>query len=149
MHPPVSAAVQLQQPWQHPELPERLRSLSLYARKGLTERGLTIRPSALEAPTPIIPIYTYETYRTLHAAAEIYDRGVYVNPPLPPVQIPSRSRIENQVIAVTRSGQRSVAPPGKRCCGRLAIRSKRSCWPAVASAISFPASVAIATPWPE
>ena len=35
--------------------------LSLYARKGLTERGLTIRPSALEAPTPIIPIYTYET----------------------------------------------------------------------------------------
>ena len=69
---------------QHPELPERLRQLSIYARKGLTERGLTIRPSALEAPTPIIPIYTYETYRTLHAAAEIYDRGVYVNPTLPP-----------------------------------------------------------------
>ena len=68
----------------HPELPERLRALSLYARKGLTDRGLTIRPSALEAPTPIIPIYTYETYRTLRVAAEIYDRGVYVNPTLPP-----------------------------------------------------------------
>ena len=40
--------------------------------------------SALEAPTPIIPIYTYETYRTLRVAAEIYDRGVYVNPTLPP-----------------------------------------------------------------
>ena len=66
------------------ELPERLRTLSLYARKGLTDRGLTIRPSALEAPTPIIPIYTYETYRTLRVAAEIYDRGVYVNPTLPP-----------------------------------------------------------------
>ena len=37
----------------HPELPERLRALSLYARKGLTDRGLTIRPSALEAPTPL------------------------------------------------------------------------------------------------
>ena len=68
----------------HPELPERLRALSLYARKGLTDRGLTIRPSALEAPTPIIPIYTYETYRTLRVAADIYDRGVYVNPTLPP-----------------------------------------------------------------
>ena len=26
----------------------------------------------------------YETYWTLEAAAEIYDRGVYVNPTLPP-----------------------------------------------------------------
>ena len=68
----------------HPELPERLRQLSLYARKGFTERGVKIRESALEAPTPIIPLYTYETYWTLEAAAEIYDRGVYVNPTLPP-----------------------------------------------------------------
>ena len=68
----------------HPELPERLKELSLYARKGLTERGLTIRESALNAPTPIVPIYTYETYRTLDVSARIYDRGVYVNPTLPP-----------------------------------------------------------------
>ena len=67
-----------------PELPEKLKAVSLYARKGLTERGLSIRESALNVPTPIIPIYTYETYRTLEAAAEIYDRGVYVNPTLPP-----------------------------------------------------------------
>ena len=69
---------------QHPELPERLRELSLYARKGFTERGLKIRESALHAPTPIIPIYTYETMRTLDAAQKIYERGVYVNPTLPP-----------------------------------------------------------------
>ena len=50
----------------------------------MTARGLAIRPSALEAPTPIIPIYTYETYRTLRVATDIYDRGVYVNPTLPP-----------------------------------------------------------------
>lgn len=61
-----------------------LRSLSLYARKGMTDRGLKIRESALNAPTPIIPIYTYETYHTLEVAKEIYDRGVYVNPTLPP-----------------------------------------------------------------
>ena len=69
---------------QHPELPERLRELSLYARKGFTDRGLKIRESALNAPTPIIPIYTYETMRTLDAAQRIYQRGVYVNPTLPP-----------------------------------------------------------------
>ncbi len=68
----------------HPELPDRLRDLSMYARKGMTDRGLKIRESALYAPTPIIPIYTYETYRTLDVAAKIYDRGVYVNPTLPP-----------------------------------------------------------------
>ena len=68
----------------HPELPERLRDLSLYARKGFTDRGLKIRESALSAPTPIIPIYTYETMHTLDAAQKIYDRGVYVNPTLPP-----------------------------------------------------------------
>ena len=40
----ATALAALRQLEQHPELPERLRSLSLYARKGLTERGLTIRP---------------------------------------------------------------------------------------------------------
>lgn len=69
---------------QHPELVDRLRSLSLYARKGMTDRGMKIRESALNAPTPIIPIYTYETYHTLEVAKEIYDRGVYVNHTLPP-----------------------------------------------------------------
>ena len=80
----ATALAALQVLERHPELPERLRQLSMYAREGLTKRGLTIRPSALEAPTPIIPIYTYETYRTLQVAADIYERGVYVNPTLPP-----------------------------------------------------------------
>ena len=34
--------------------------------------------------TPIIPIYTYDTFNTLEKAKEIYDAGVYVNPVLPP-----------------------------------------------------------------
>jgi len=64
----------------HPELPLRLAALSAYARKGLTERGLKIRPST----TPIIPIYTYSLENTLRKAKAIYDAGVYVNPVLPP-----------------------------------------------------------------
>ena len=68
----------------HPELPERLQAISQYARKGLTDRGLKIRESAANVPTPIIPIYTYETYHTLETSKALYDRGVYVNPTLPP-----------------------------------------------------------------
>ena len=68
----------------HPELPERLRSLSEYARKGFSARGIRIRESALGLPTPIIPLYTYTTEATLVAVREVYNRGVYVNPVLPP-----------------------------------------------------------------
>ncbi len=64
----------------HPELVTRLGSIAAYARKRLKAAGVPI----IEAQTPIIPIYTYETYRTLSAAREIYDAGVYLNPVLPP-----------------------------------------------------------------
>ena len=64
-------------------------------------------------------------------------------------QIPRRSRIAYQVIAVASRGQRSAGPPGKLRWGRPASRSNPAASPRTASAISRPASVAIATPWPE
>lgn len=62
--PPSNCAVALEalrQLKKRPELVERLAQLSAYARKGLTERGLSLRPSE----TPIIPIYTYDAIRHL------------------------------------------------------------------------------------
>ena len=85
--PPANAAVALaalRQLEAHPELPERLRALSEYARKGFADRGIRIRESALGLPTPIIPLYTYTTQATLMAVKEVFNRGVYVNPVLPP-----------------------------------------------------------------
>ncbi|MBE6938773.1 MAG: pyridoxal phosphate-dependent aminotransferase family protein [Ruminococcaceae bacterium] len=64
----------------HPELPWRLAELSAYARRGLKEKGLKI----IDSETPIIPIFTYDMETTLSIAAELYDRGVYVNTVLPP-----------------------------------------------------------------
>lgn len=64
----------------HPELVTKLGSLAAYARKRLKDAGVPI----IEAQTPIIPIYTYDTYRTLSVAREIYNAGVYLNPVLPP-----------------------------------------------------------------
>lgn len=64
-----------------PERVARLQEICRYARKSLTERGI---PHKYTADVPIIPIYTYETIRTLTIAKMLYDAGVYVNPVLPP-----------------------------------------------------------------
>lgn len=64
----------------HPELPERLRSLSKHMRDTL--KGMQIHVK--DSETPIIPIYTYDLPTTLQISKELYENGVYVNPVLPP-----------------------------------------------------------------
>jgi 7-keto-8-aminopelargonate synthetase-like enzyme len=64
-----------------PERVSRLQEICRYVRAGLTERGI---PHKYTADIPIIPIYTYETIRTLTIAKMLYEAGVYVNPVLPP-----------------------------------------------------------------
>ncbi len=79
----------------NPGLVERLAQLSAYARKGLVDRGLTIRDSK----TPIIPIYTYELINTLEKAKGIYEAGVYVNPVLPPATAPNECLLRTSYMA--------------------------------------------------
>lgn len=68
----------------HPELVTRLGALSAYARAGFRKRGVRIRESVADVPTPIIPLYTQDVINTLTTAKRLYDAGVYVNPVLPP-----------------------------------------------------------------
>ncbi len=68
----------------HPELVDRLSSLSSYVRDGLTARNIKIRKSDAPIPTPIVPIYTYDTITTLTMSKLLYEAGVYVNSVLPP-----------------------------------------------------------------
>ena len=84
---------------EHPELPERLRSLSAYARAGFKARGVKIRESVADVPTPIVPLYTYDTINTLTCAKKIYDAGVYVNPVLPPATAPSECLLRTSYMA--------------------------------------------------
>ncbi|NLH01453.1 MAG: pyridoxal phosphate-dependent aminotransferase family protein [Clostridiales bacterium] len=79
----------------HPELVERLSAISQYVRDGLTARGIKHR----ETKTPIIPIYTYETFRTLGIAKDLYDEGVYVNPVLPPATPPTECLLRTSYMA--------------------------------------------------
>ena len=69
----------------HPEIVTRLGELSRYMKEKLIARGVNIKMS----PTPIIPIYTKDAETTLRAAKTLYERGVYVNPVLPPATPPT------------------------------------------------------------
>ena len=64
-----------------PERPKALLEIASYVRKGLKAKGLDIIEHSI---VPIIPIYTYSMLRTLVACKELFERGVYVNPVLPP-----------------------------------------------------------------
>ena len=79
----------------HPELVSNLAHISQYMRDGLTKRGIAHRASA----TPIIPIYTYETFRTLGIAKDLYEAGVYVNPVLPPATPPAECLLRTSYMA--------------------------------------------------
>ena len=106
--PPPNAAVALaalRHLEAHPELPERLRALSEYARKGFADRGIRIRESALGHPTPIIPLYTYTTQATLLAVQEVFRRGVYVNPVLPPATPEGEALLRTSYMASHQEAQ--------------------------------------------
>ena len=83
----------------HPELPQRLQSLSAYAREGFHKRGVRIRESIADVPTPIIPLYTNDIMNTLETSRRIYDAGVYVNPVLPPATPPADCLLRTSYMA--------------------------------------------------
>ena len=68
----------------HPELPERLRGVSDFARRAFAERGIQLADSSRNGITPILSIPTGGTMETCVAAKKMFDGGVFVNPFVPP-----------------------------------------------------------------
>ena len=64
-------------------------------RKRLIEKDVKI----IEAPTPIVPIYTYEPENTLLKNKQIYEAGVYTNPVLPPACAPGECLLRTSLMA--------------------------------------------------
>lgn len=64
-----------------PARPKALLDIAQYVRTNLKAKGIKILENSI---APIIPIYTYTALRTLVACKVLYERGVYVNPVLPP-----------------------------------------------------------------
>ncbi len=79
----------------HPELPEKLQANAARFRKDLIERDVKI----IEAPTPIVPIYTYTPENTLLKQKEMYEDGVYVNSVLPPACAPGECLLRTSLMA--------------------------------------------------
>ena len=81
-----------------PSLPEKLQENARYMRQRLREKEIKMRSGGGEQ-IPIIPIYTYEMFRTLQVTTELYNRGVYVNSSLPPAVGPNECLIRTSLMA--------------------------------------------------
>lgn len=79
----------------HPELPEKLQANAARFRKNLLAKDVAI----IEAPTPIVPIYTYSPENTLLKQKEMYEEGVYVNSVLPPACAPGECLLRTSLMA--------------------------------------------------
>ncbi|MBO4835195.1 MAG: pyridoxal phosphate-dependent aminotransferase family protein [Lachnospiraceae bacterium] len=79
----------------HPELPEKLQNNAARFRANLKERNVEI----IEAPTPIVPIYTYSAENTLVKQKNMYEEGVYVNSVLPPACAPGECLLRTSLMA--------------------------------------------------
>lgn len=80
----------------HPELPDKLRSLAGYAMKGMDDRGIRHGGNPI---IPIIPIYTSTLEKTLFIGKTLFDKGVYVNPVLPPATPPEDCLLRTSYMA--------------------------------------------------
>jgi len=79
---------------------KNLQELAKYFREGLAKRGVPVRAS--ESGTgeiPIIPIFTYERERTMKVCMELFERGVYVNPVIPPATAEGECLIRTSLMA--------------------------------------------------
>ena len=91
----ASALAALKELEAHPELVDKLAHISEYMRNALKAKGVEIR----ESKTPIIPIYTYEMFRTFKINARLYDEGVYANSSVPPATAPHECLIRTSLMA--------------------------------------------------
>ena len=76
----------------------KLQENARYMRQRLREKEIKMRSGGGEQ-IPIIPIYTYEMFRTLQVTTELYNRGVYVNSSLPPAVGPNECLIRTSLMA--------------------------------------------------
>jgi 7-keto-8-aminopelargonate synthetase-like enzyme len=95
---PCSAATALEALHQlilDPERPTRLMNIAKYFQKQLLAAGVKI----IEAPTPIVPIFTYKTLDTLYFGKKMFEEGVYVNPVIAPACVEGECLLRTTLMA--------------------------------------------------
>jgi 7-keto-8-aminopelargonate synthetase-like enzyme len=91
----ATALAALQQLEKDPERPTRLMNIAQYFRTKLIDAGVKI----IEAPTPIVPIFTYDTLNTLWYGKALFDAGVYVNPVIAPACVEGECLLRTTLMA--------------------------------------------------
>lgn len=91
----ATALAALQQLEIDPCRPERLMNIAQYFRTKLIDAGVKI----IEAPTPIVPIFTYKTLDTLWYGKALFDAGVYVNPVIAPACVEGECLLRTTLMA--------------------------------------------------
>lgn len=88
--------------------PERVKKLwenADYMKQGLKKLGIPIGNSE----TPIIPVMTYEDYRTFLMAKKLLEEGVYVNPVVSPAVMPGQALLRTSYTATHTKEQLDFA----------------------------------------
>ncbi len=75
--------------------PERLMNIAHYFRSRLQQAGVPI----IEAQTPIVPIFTYDTMKTLGYGKKMFEQGVYVNPVVAPACVEGECLLRTTLMA--------------------------------------------------
>ena len=91
----ATALAALQRLQEEPERPKRLMQLTHYFQQALLRAGVKI----IEAPTPIVPIFTYDTLSTLYYGKRMFDEGVYVNPVIAPACVEGECLLRTTLMA--------------------------------------------------
>ena len=70
-------------------------NIAKYFQKQLIAAGVKI----IEAPTPIVPIFTYKTLDTLYFGKKMFEEGVYVNPVIAPACVEGECLLRTTLMA--------------------------------------------------
>ncbi len=95
---PCSAATALEALHRLEQQPERLQhlmQLAHYFQDKLIEKGVKI----IKAPTPIVPIFTYQTFDTMYYGKRMFEDGVYVNPVIAPACVEGECLLRTTLMA--------------------------------------------------
>ena len=80
---------------QEPERIEKLWDVTKYALKCFREEGFEIG----ETESPIIPLYVHDVEKTFIVTARAYERGVFINPVIPPACAPQDTLVRFALMA--------------------------------------------------
>ena len=80
---------------QEPERMEKLWDVTKYALKRFREEGFEIG----ETESPIIPLYVHDVEKTFIVTARAYERGVFINPVIPPACAPQDTLVRFALMA--------------------------------------------------